>query len=151
MYICICAASTERGCVLWRPRLVFLYTCMCGTWLIHLRGMAYSSVWHDSCFVECGEYRCQVLCACSCVRSDSIICVAWLSNMCDSIYSCVCHNSYGVLGAVKPEAISPVHAHVCNVAHSFVWHDSFIGVICLIRMCHMTHSYVSHNSFICVT
>ena len=39
----------------------------------------------------------------------------------------------------------------CDMAHSYVWHDSFICVTWLIHMCDMTHSYVRHDSFICVT
>jgi len=59
--------------------------------------------------------------------------------------------------------------HMCDMTHSYVWHDSFICVtwlihmcdmthsyslsatssaICLIHMCDMTHSYVWHDSFI---
>jgi len=41
--------------------------------------------------------------------------------------------------------------HMCDMTHSYVCHDSFICVIWLIRMCDMTHSYVWHDSFICVT
>ena len=38
---------------------------------------------------------------------------------------------------------------MCDMTHSYVWHDSFICVTWLIHMCDMTHSYVWHNSFIC--
>jgi len=48
---------------------------------------------------------------------------------------------------------------MCDMAHSYVRHDSFIRVTWLIPMCvtwlihlfDMTHSYVWHESFICVT
>jgi len=40
---------------------------------------------------------------------------------------------------------------MCDMTHSYVWHDSFICVTWLIHMCDMTHSYVSHDSFIRVT
>jgi len=40
---------------------------------------------------------------------------------------------------------------VCDMTHSYMWHDSFICVTWLIHMCDMTHSYVWHDSFICVT
>jgi len=40
---------------------------------------------------------------------------------------------------------------MCDMTHSYVWHDSFICVTWLIRMCVMTHSHVLHDSFICVT
>ena len=41
--------------------------------------------------------------------------------------------------------------HMCDMAHSYVYHDSFMCVTRLIHMCDMTHSYVWHDSFICVT
>ena len=41
--------------------------------------------------------------------------------------------------------------HMCDMTHSYVWHDSFICVTWLIHMCGMTHSYVWQDSFICVT
>jgi len=40
--------------------------------------------------------------------------------------------------------------HMCDMTHSYVWHDSFICVTWLIHMCDMTHSYVWHASFISV-
>jgi len=39
---------------------------------------------------------------------------------------------------------------MCDMTHSYVWHDSFIRVTWLIHMCDMTHSYVWHDSFIYV-
>ena len=49
--------------------------------------------------------------------------------------------------------------HMCDMTHSYVWHDSFVCVTWLIHMCDMTHDsficvtwlvYVWHVSFICV-
>jgi len=40
---------------------------------------------------------------------------------------------------------------MCDMTHSYVWHDSFICVTYLIHMCDISHSYVWHDSFICVT
>jgi len=39
---------------------------------------------------------------------------------------------------------------MCDMTHSYVWHDSFICVTWLIHMCDMTHSYVWHDVFMCV-
>jgi len=36
----------------------------------------------------------------------------------------------------------------CAMTHSYVCHDSFIRVPCLIHTCAMPHSYVCHDSFI---
>jgi len=41
--------------------------------------------------------------------------------------------------------------HMCDVTHSYVWHDSLVCVTWPIHMCDMTHSHVCHNSCICVT
>ena len=38
---------------------------------------------------------------------------------------------------------------MCDMTHSYAWHDSFICVTWLIHTCDMTHSYVWHDSFIC--
>jgi len=36
----------------------------------------------------------------------------------------------------------PWRIHMCDMTHSYVWHDAFICVTWLIHMCDMTHSYV---------
>jgi len=41
--------------------------------------------------------------------------------------------------------------HMCDMTHSYVWHDSSICVTWLIHMCDMTHPYMWHESFIRVT
>ena len=41
--------------------------------------------------------------------------------------------------------------HMCDMTHSYVWHDSFICVTWLVHMCDMTHSYVWHASPLRVT
>ena len=41
--------------------------------------------------------------------------------------------------------------HMCDMTHSYVWHDSFIFVTWLIHICDMTHLYVWPDSFIRVT
>ena len=38
---------------------------------------------------------------------------------------------------------------MCDMTHSYVWHDSFLYVTWLIFMCDMTRSYVWHDSFLC--
>jgi len=48
---------------------------------------------------------------------------------------------------------SPYHhvIHVCAVTHSYVWHDSFRRMTCLIHVWDMNPSHVRHDSFTCVT
>jgi len=43
------------------------------------------------------------------------------------------------------------HSCVCDVTHSYVWHDSFMCMTRLIRMRDVTHSRLWHDSFMCVT
>jgi len=38
--------------------------------------------------------------------------------------------------------------HICDMTHSYVWHDAFVCDTWLIRVCDMTHSYVWHDSFV---
>ena len=41
--------------------------------------------------------------------------------------------------------------HMCRMAHSYVWHGPFRCIARLIHMCGMAHSCVWHGPFICVT
>jgi len=41
--------------------------------------------------------------------------------------------------------------HMCDMTHSYVWHDPFICVTRPVHMCDTTHSYVWHDPLICVT
>jgi len=40
---------------------------------------------------------------------------------------------------------------MCDMTHSYVWHDSFLYAAWLIQLCDTTHSHVWHGSFTCVT
>jgi len=59
-------------------------------------------------------------------RHDLFVCVVWLMHMCTWLIQ------------------------MCDMTHSHVWHDSFIGVTSLIylrdiRICGMTHAYMRHT------
>jgi len=41
--------------------------------------------------------------------------------------------------------------HVCDMTHSYMWHDAFIYDTWRIHICDMTHSYMWHDAFIYVT
>jgi len=40
---------------------------------------------------------------------------------------------------------------MCDMTHSYVWHNSFICATGHIHMCDMTHSYAWRDLFVCVT
>jgi len=41
--------------------------------------------------------------------------------------------------------------HMCDITHSYVWHDAFICLTWHIRICDMTHLYMWHGAFIFAT
>ena len=71
---------------------------------------------------------------------DSLIFVPWLILMC-AMVTCEIDEFYHGRQA---------RCDMCAMAHSYVWHDSFICVTWLIHLCAMTHSYVWHDSFLCM-
>jgi len=76
----------------------------------------------------------------------------WLIHVCNRF-------SGGVDSSVRVSFICVTRRiHMCDMAHSHVWHDSFNvwhdAFICgtwLIQRCDVTHSYLRHDSFIYVT
>jgi len=63
------------------------------------------------------------------VRQNSLICVTRLVDVCLHSFICV---SWLI--------------RMCDMSHSFVWHDSFICVTELIRLRKTTHSYMWHGA-----
>ena len=103
----------------------------CVTWLIPMCDMTHSYVWHES-----------------------FLCVTWLIHMCDMTYLYV----FAAIPCCRLNqrwcVMSRTHTHtpipVCDMTHSYVWHDSFICVIWLIHTCDMTHLYVFAASPCCL-
>jgi len=87
------------------------------TWLTRMRDLTHSCVWHDSS-----------------------VCVRFLMHMCDMTRICMCHTTHSYV-SVTPHVSLLCGTLVC------ARHDSFTCVTC---MCDMTHSYVWHDSCICV-
>jgi len=103
--------------------------CMCdkpyiyGTWLVRMRGVACSCVWHDSSIcVTWLIHMCDT--SHQYVRRDSFVCVTWLIHMCDMTHLHEWHDSS--------------IWDVTQLVH--LWRDWFICVTWLIHMCDMTQS-----------
>ena len=123
---------------------------ICVTWLIHMCDMTHTCTtaayiirdgWlmHESCHTRLY------------MRHDSFICVklihicmTWRIHMWDVTHSCVTYTSCMPLERGWSR-------HICNMTHSYVWHDSFISVPWRIHIYDMTHSYVWHGAFTCAT
>jgi len=83
----------------------------------------------------------------------SFTCVLWpifflgslLTHMWDMTHSCMHICDLGVARA--PMSVTWLF-HMCGMAYSCVWRDSFMCVTWLIYMCDMTHPYVWHVWFI---
>jgi len=78
--------------------------------------------------------------------------VTSLIRMCDMTHSYVWHDSF--ICVIRPIHVCDVTRAVCGVprlsTRMLTVVDPFTYVTWLIRMCDMTHSYVWHNSFICI-
>ena len=65
--------------------------------------------------------------------------------------------SYGSLPPCRTRLQSRLfQINMCDMTHSYVWHDSFLCVtwlihMWLIHMCSIIHSYVQQDLFMCVT
>jgi len=81
------------------------------------------------------------------VWHDAFICVTCLLHM------WLWHDTFKISVVRSPlcNAVTwmTCHSHMCDMPHSYVWHDSFTCVTWLIHMCDMTQSYVWHASLIC--
>jgi len=106
------------------------------TRLIHMCVVAHSYMWHES-FI--------------CVTWHTLSTATWLTALPrDTTISYVSRASFTYVTWLM---------HMCDVAYSYVWHDthyqlrhdSWHSVMTrLIHMCNVAHSYVWHDSFICV-
>jgi len=158
----MCVTWHVHVCVAWLIR-------MCDTRLIHMRD-THSYVRHDS-FVRATWFirTCDMIH--SYVRHDSFVCVTCLireQRVCkifalESGTSHVrrnhvtytnesCHAYASVISGAMSHIWPQIWLlHMCDMTHSYVWHDSFICVTWLIHKRDMTHSYAWHYSFICMT
>jgi len=143
------------------------FTCL--TYLIRIRGVTHSYLWHylfvsvtllvcvikliytgDMTGAGGSRARWKRISYCSMLPlwCDAFTCVTWLIHMCDMTHLYVWHDSF---------TCEIWLIHVCDMTHSYVWYDSFThhashsNLTWLIHMCDMTHSYTWHDTFTCET
>jgi len=161
---------------------VYVMWCLiCVTWLIHMRVITHSHVWHDGFLVVRSPLAhlrvvmwlsiyvmwlfisdAIILLDYLYVWHDSFTRVTWLIHMCDMTHSYACHDSFtcvawwflGSTQSPRAPACGYVIIYICNVI-IYIWCDYLIKLsICvtwLIHTCDVTHSYVWHDSFIRVS
>jgi len=116
---------------------------ICVTWLIQTCDMTHSYVWHKS-FMNAHSY----------VWHDSFICVPWLIGMRVVLLDClfvpgprlihICDMTHDWLELDL--CINGDSLHV-TWAYTHVWQDSFKCVTWFLHVCDVTHSYEWHDSF----
>jgi len=107
--VCVCAPRVDRHATIlicvWHDSFV------CVTWLIHMCDMTHLYVWHDSSI---------------CVTRRIHMCSMYM-RLFVCVRACVC---------VRAEMYRhPTFWFVCDMTHSYMWHDWFICVMWLIPIC----------------
>jgi len=78
--------------------------------------------------------------------TNDVGCMLWHTCVCDTCLSHMCISGGGEW------RVAYMAVALCDMTHSFMWHDSFICVACVaIPLWDMTHSSLWYDSSICVT
>jgi len=150
-HVYVCGIRNSRrlthmcGMMLGDDRYQFVtLSYLCNVWLIHVCDMTQSCVWHDS-------FICVIWFTCLCDILHGgwwiLVCYSFISVMHPHVrwhswfnytHSGVWHHARGIMNISSWLIyICGSLIHMCDMAHSYVWHDSFI--------------YVWHDSLICMT
>jgi len=98
--------------------------------------MTHSYVWRDS-------FICVTWPICVCIVTKKL-CVTWLIHMCDMTHN---QNTEFASDICSSECWN---MFLCDVRHSYVWHDAFVRATWLIYMCDVTHIHnTEFESCIC--
>jgi len=139
---------------------------MLEAWLLHrtapcICDMTHSYVWHDS-FIRVTW----LIHMCDCCTAPRPVYVTHMNESCHTYEWVVSHIWMSRAYVSLLHRTAPC---ICDMTHSYVWHNPLIRVTWLIHMCHCctaprpvyvtwlihmcdtTHSYVWRGSFICVT
>ena len=84
-------------------------------------------------------------------------CTCIWTHICIHKYIFICSYSHALIQRTTPSflSLSLLHRligaiiHMCDMAYSYVWHDSFTHVTWLIHVCDVTHSYVTTLIHMC--
>jgi len=119
---CVCV----RGTYVWCVCVVFVCSCVCLS-------------------LECicvYVYVCVRVCLCVCVLYDMTRSCVWH----DAFQSmCAMDVRDYLAGVARRVHMCDITFHMCGIAYSYVWHDSFI---CVVPVCDMTYTYVWYHSII---
>jgi len=157
IYVIICVTWLIHTCDMTHS-YVWHDSFICVTWLIHMCDMTHSYMWHDSlvCVTWLVTWRIPV----SVQRcNEDKECVTWLMHMCDMAHSyvwhdssilwhdsfmfkssvCVCLNYMSLQLNDEAKVCVTWIIHMCDMTHSYVWHDAFIRVTWPTHTCDITY------------
>jgi len=125
---CLCR---PLGLLKWQSVWHDLFVCM--TWLICISDMIHSHVWHKLIAVRAQRLgRILNLLKGQPQWHESFPCVAWRIYRCDMTYHVYNMTRWSV-GAMFWLSVRPTWLiHMCDVTHSYVWHDPFLFLTCLV-------------------
>ena len=124
------------------------HTHSCVSWRIQMCSLSHLDVWHDA--IRCATWLILMHDTDTWMRHVMAHSATWLILfLCDMAHSNAWHGINVPCHAYNQHVIWPMH--MCAIAHSYQWHDSFIRVTWLIYMCDMTHLYAWRAWFMCVT
>jgi len=134
-----CESRRKRRDNLSRSHILPFIQLMCVTCPIHVHYVTHSYVSHDLFLFRCHAYcRWYLLYVCH----NSTWCVTWLIHMCETTHGNTHYNTRcNTHCNTNCMAVSRVE-HMCDMTHTYVWHDSYICVRLLIHPCAMTHVHV---------
>jgi len=85
------------------------------------------------------------------MRLDVFTCVKRLIHICVISHIYTSQFKHVNASCRTYKSVIVTNMNMCDMTHSYVWHDSSIRVTWCIHVCKLNHVYVWYDSFICVT